>query len=71
MQNITWDNHTDQLISRFNFACYAITAVKAVLSRKYLRMLYFFYAHSIISYTIILGVTPLIVLKYSECKKKF
>ena len=29
---LTWDNHTDQLISTFNSACYAIRAVKAMLS---------------------------------------
>jgi hypothetical protein len=49
---ITWDNHIDQLISRFNSACYAIRAVTAMLSRKALRMLYVSYVHSIISYDI-------------------
>ena len=55
MRNITWDNHIDQLISRFNSASNAITAVKAVLSRKALIMLYFSYVYSIISYATILG----------------
>ena len=50
---LTWDNYIDQLISRLNSACYAIRAVKAMLSRKALRMLYFSYAHSIISCGII------------------
>ena len=31
---LTLDNHTDQLISRLNSACYVITAVKAMLSTK-------------------------------------
>jgi len=31
---LTSDNHTDQLISRLNSACYVITAVKAMLSTK-------------------------------------
>ena len=44
-----WDNHIEQLFSRLNSACYIIRAVKAVLSRKALRMLYFSYVHSIIS----------------------
>ena len=44
--SLTWDNHIDQLIFRLNYACYAITAVKAVLSRKALKMLYFSYVHS-------------------------
>jgi len=30
---LTWDNHTDHLISRLNSACYAIRAVTAMLSR--------------------------------------
>jgi len=51
--NLTWNNHTDQLISKLNSACYAIRAVNALFSRKGLRMLYFSYVHSIISYGII------------------
>jgi hypothetical protein len=43
---LTLDNHIDQLNSRLNSACYAITAAKAMLSRKALRMLYFSYVHS-------------------------
>jgi hypothetical protein len=43
------------MISRLNSACYAVRAVNAMLSRKSLRMLYFLYIHSIISYKIILG----------------
>ena len=39
---LTWNNHMDQLISRFNSACYATRAVKALLSRKAVIMLYFF-----------------------------
>ena len=31
---LPWDNHIDQLISRLNTACYAIRAIKAMLSRK-------------------------------------
>ena len=47
---LTWNNHIDQLISRLNSACYAVRAVNAMLSRKALKMLYFSYVHSIISY---------------------
>ena len=68
---LTWDNHIDQLISGLNSVCYVIRAVNAVLSRKALRTLYSSYVHSFISYGIIFWVIPLIVLKYSELKKKF
>ena len=50
---LIWDNHIDQLISRLNSACYTVRAVKAMLSRKALRMLYFSYVLSAISYGII------------------
>jgi len=43
---LMWNNHIDQLIPRFNSACYAIRAVNAILSRKAFRMLYFSYVHS-------------------------
>ena len=52
---LTGDNYIDQLISRWNSACYAIRALKAMLSRKALKMLDFSYVHSIISYGIIFG----------------
>jgi len=42
----------DYLISRLNSACYAIRAIKAMLSRKSVRMLSFSYVHSIKSYGI-------------------
>jgi len=63
---LTWNNHIDQLIARLNSACYAIRAVNAMLSRKGLKMLYFLYVHSIISYVMIFWVIPLTLLKYSE-----
>ena len=52
---LPWDNHINQLISRENSACHAhaIRAVKAMLSRKALRMPYFSYVHSVISSGII------------------
>jgi len=45
----------DQLISRLNSAYYAIEAVKAMLSRKAVRKLYFSYVHSVKSYGINFG----------------
>ena len=67
---LNWDNHIDQLISRLNSVCYTIRAVKAVLSKKALRMLYFSCVHSVISYGIIFWINTPKVLKYSELKKK-
>ena len=51
----TCDNNIDQLISRLNSACYAITAVQTMSSEEALRMLYFPCIHSVISYSIMFG----------------
>ena len=45
---LTWDNHIDPLISQLNSVCYAIRAVKGMLSRKALRILHFICVHSVI-----------------------
>jgi len=66
---LTWDNHIDQLISRLNSAYYAVTAVRAMLSRKALRMLYFSYVHSHILWHNFWGNTPNSI-KIFRIKKK-
>jgi hypothetical protein len=55
---LTWDNHTDQLISTLNSARYAIRSVKEMMSMNAQRMLYFSYAHSVIAYGIFSGTAP-------------
>ena len=67
---LSWDNHIDQLISRLNSACYTIRAVKAMLSRTALRMLYFSYAHFVTSYGIIFWCNISNSIKILRIKKK-
>jgi hypothetical protein len=67
---LTRDNHIDQLISRLNSVCYAIRAVKAVLSREALRMLCFSYVHSVVSYSIIFWGHTLLSIKIFRMQKK-
>ena len=67
---LTYNNQIDQLISRLNSACYAIRAVNAMLSKNVLRMLYFLYVHSIISYRIILGGNTPKSIKIFRMQKK-
>jgi len=69
--NLTWKNHIDQFISKLNSASYAIRAVNATLSRKALRMLYFMYVHSIISYGIIFWGNTRNSIKIFRIEKKF
>jgi len=67
---LTWHNHTDQLITRLKSACSALRAVRAMSSRKTLRMIYFSYVQSIISYgTIVWGNTTDIKIFRMQKKK--
>ena len=50
---LSWDQHVNQLASKLSFACYAIWTLTPLLSKNAIRMLYFSYAHSVISYGII------------------
>ena len=63
---MSWRVHIDELTFRLNKVCYAIRLVKPFLSLEVLRMIYFSYVHSIISYGIIL----LVVKLYIKIKKR-
>jgi hypothetical protein len=52
---LSWKNHIDQLMSKLSNEYYAIRAVKYFMSNKTLRMIYFSYVHSVMTYGIILG----------------
>ena len=47
--------HMDQMMSKLNTACFVIRTIQATMSLETLRMVYFAYIHSIISYGIIFG----------------
>jgi hypothetical protein len=49
--SLSWKTHTDKPISKLNKVCHAIRAVKPLMSPEVLRMIYFSYCHSIISYS--------------------
>jgi len=50
---LSWSEQIITLTSKLNKACYAIRAVKSCMSLEVLRINYFSYAHSAISYGII------------------
>jgi hypothetical protein len=58
------------LSSRLNKACYAIRAIKPLMSLNAMRMVYHSYVHSILSYGIIFGVMPLMTRAFSKFKKE-
>jgi len=51
---LSWKDHIAALTSKLNKACYAIMAIKPLMSVDILRMIYFSYVHSVVSYGIII-----------------
>jgi len=51
--SLSWKAHIDQMMSKLNTACFVIQTIQAIMSLETLRMVYFVYIHSIISYRII------------------
>jgi hypothetical protein len=50
---LSWKDHIIELTSKLSKACYAIRAIKPFMSLDVLKMTYFSYVHSIMSYGII------------------
>jgi hypothetical protein len=60
--------HIDQMMSKLNTECFVIRLLQAIMSTETLRMVYFAYIHSIMSYGIIfLGNQPSV--RFSKFKK--
>ena len=53
--SLIWKAHIDQMMSELNTACFVIRTLQAIMSPETLKMVYFAYIHSIMSYGIILG----------------
>ena len=51
--SLSWKAHIDQMMSKLNTACFAIQTRQAMMFQETLRMVYFAYIHSIMSYGII------------------
>jgi hypothetical protein len=50
---LSWKNHITDLSSRLSKACYAVRAIKPFMSLETMRMTYYSYVHSLLSYGII------------------
>jgi hypothetical protein len=50
---LSWKNHIDQLVCKLNKSCYLMRSIKPFLSLAILKMVYFSYAHYLLTYGII------------------
>jgi hypothetical protein len=51
--SLSWKAHTDHIMSKLNIACFIIRTIQPIMSTETLRMVYFAYVHSFISFRII------------------
>ena len=65
---LSWEAHIDQMMSKLHTACFIIGTIQTITSPETLRMVYFAYIHSIMSYGIILGEINHIVIRFSKFK---
>jgi hypothetical protein len=57
---LTWKAHSRELAIKLNKACYAIRAIKSLVSLKVLISIYFSYFHSLLTYGVIFwGNSPI------------
>jgi hypothetical protein len=62
--SLLWKAHIEQMMSKLNRACFIIRKIQAIMSTETLRMVYFAYVHSIMSYGIIFwGNQPYTVVR--------
>jgi len=51
--SLSWKVHIDQIMSKLHTACFVIQTIQAIMSPETLRIMYFEYIHSIMSYGVI------------------
>ena len=54
-ETLSWKSHINQISLRLSSACYAIKVITPLMSEDTLKMIYYSYVHSIITYGKILG----------------
>jgi len=54
--SLMWKADIDQMMSKLNTACFVIRTIQAIMSQETLRMVYFAYIYSIMSYGILFWV---------------
>jgi hypothetical protein len=51
--NLSWKQHIDSIIPKLSKACFAVRSIKPFMSLEVMRLIYFSYFHTVLSYGII------------------
>jgi hypothetical protein len=68
--SLSWKNHIDQLIYKLNKSCYVMGSIKSFLSLETMKMIYFSYVHSLLTYGIIFWGTSSHVKSVFKIQKR-
>jgi hypothetical protein len=67
---LSWKNHIDYLVTKLGSSCFIMRTIKPIMSQRSLRMIYFAYIHSIMTYRIIFwGNSPYSIKDFMMKKK--
>jgi hypothetical protein len=67
---LSWKNHINYLVTKLSSACFIIRAIKHIMSLRSLRMIYFAYIHSVLTYEIIFWVNSSYTIKVFRIQKR-
>ena len=68
--SVTWNDHVTQLILKLSKACYVLRCIRPFMSQDALKSVYYSYFHSLITYSIILGVILYTVLLSFDFRRR-
>jgi hypothetical protein len=66
----TWKHHIDYIMGKLNATCFAIKTVNSLLSREALKIIYFAYVHSLLTYGMIFWGNSAYSIKIFRIQKK-
>jgi hypothetical protein len=66
----SWKNHIDTIVPKLSSASFTVRAVKPFLSQESLRIVYFSYFHSIMTYGLVFWAILIIAIQFLNCKKE-
>ena len=67
-ETLSWKGHIDQIMTMLSSACYALRIVTPLMPEDILKMIYYTYVHSILTYGIIFGETHHTVIIFLKLK---
>jgi hypothetical protein len=67
---LSWKNHIDYLVTKLSSSCFIMRTIKSMMSLRSLRMIYFSYIHSVMTYGIILWGNSSYTIKIFRIQKK-